>query len=533
MKILNIFTAAIGLIILSSCQNRFSDQVSDQLERLDQVLENSGKYENFKQSRIKAIKSRLNVQTELEERYWTYKELWNEYNRYDLDSTVHLVTYKMTLAEKSSDEYLILDSKLDATDTYVSSGMYHEAFELSEMLDTAVLRTYSLMPRYYHVMNNLYSGLALASEDVVMRNIYMKKREEYRSRLHDFIGDDDIARLFVKTEMMLDEGRYAEAIRELEGRLEAGKTTTHENAIIHYMMGLAYRKSGDMDSTLLHYSKSAIYDMETPVRDYKSLYSLAELLYEKGDYERAYRYITRSINDAYTANIRINIESINSLFPIIYDSYNRSMEAKSRILHGLLGGISVLLVLLAIVTALVIKDRKSLASTNRRLNRYISRLKESNEIKETYISRYIDLCSDYIGRLDKYRSELRKIAKNDGVEALTRELRSTEVIEKELQEFYAQFDATFLDLFPDFITQLNNLLQEDKKIYPKGKDGLLSTELRVCALIRLGVTDSVKISEFLRRSVSTIYNYRVKMRNAAVDSREDFEQRIMKIGKQF
>ena len=206
---------------------------------------------------------------------------------------------------------------------------------------------------------------------------------------------------------------------------------------------------------------------------------------------------------------------------------------KGRILQGLLGGISVLLVLLAIVTALVIKDRKSLASTNRRLNRYISRLKESNEIKETYISRYIDLCSDYIGRLDKYRSELRKIAKNDGVEALTRELRSTEVIEKELQEFYAQFDATFLDLFPDFITQLNNLLQEDKKIYPKGKDGLLSTELRVCALIRLGVTDSVKISEFLRRSVSTIYNYRVKMRNAAVDSREDFEQRIMKIGKQF
>ena len=112
---------------------------------------------------------------------------------------------------------------------------------------------------------------------------------------------------------------------------------------------------------------------------------------------------------------------------------------------------------------------------------------------------------------------------------MQKELRSTDIIDKELSDFYAQFDATFLDLFPDFISQLNSLMKPDRQI--ETKDGLLTTELRVCALIRLGVTDSVKISEFLRRSVSTIYNYRVKMRNSATNGREDFENEIMKIGK--
>ena len=141
------------------------------------------------------------------------------------------------------------------------------------------------------------------------------------------------------------------------------------------------------------------------------------------------------------------------------------------------------------------------------------------------------MCSYYIGGLEKYRSQLRKTARTGGFAAVSESLKSTDFIEKELQEFYAQFDATFLALFPDFVEQLNGLLQPDKQIECKSKDGILTTELRVAALIRLGVTDSVKIAYFLRRSVSTIYNYRVKMRNAALSDREEFEKQIMLIGR--
>jgi hypothetical protein len=162
------------------------------------------------------------------------------------------------------------------------------------------------------------------------------------------------------------------------------------------------------------------------------------------------------------------------------------------------------------------------------LQKNINILQETNQVKEMYLGRYLNMCSEYIDGLEKYRTSLRKAVK-DGEDPMTA-LKSKEFMEKALNDFYNQFDATFLDLFPDFISQLNELLQEDKKVSYHSKERLLTTELRVLALIRLGVDDSVKIASFLRRSVSTVYNYRVKMRNASVCDREDFENRIMDIG---
>ena len=141
----------------------------------------------------------------------------------------------------------------------------------------------------------------------------------------------------------------------------------------------------------------------------------------------------------------------------------------------------------------------------------------------------MDLCSVYIDSVEKYRSNLNKIARTEGTAELLKAIKSSTYLEDELKEFYANFDATFLHLFPNFVGQFNDLLIESERMMPKqGK--LLNTELRIFALIRLGITDSVKISVFLRHSVSTIYNYRVKMRNAALNNRDDFENQVMKLG---
>ena len=141
------------------------------------------------------------------------------------------------------------------------------------------------------------------------------------------------------------------------------------------------------------------------------------------------------------------------------------------------------------------------------------------------------MCSDYIEGLARYRSNLRHIAKEKGTEELSKALKSTAFIDSELKRFYSEFDATFLALFPLFTTQLNQLLQEDKRIDLTACKGGMTTELRIMALIRLGITDSAQIARFLRRSTSTIYNYRVKMRNAALGDRDEFEKKLMKIGK--
>lgn len=545
MNRLLILTLLFCLLACNRAELNSSD-VTLALEQLDLKLAKAAEFEQFKEQRLLDIKSKAAGSSMDEELYWLYDDLYNEYNKYDLDSAACYLEKKQKVAERCGNESMILKSAIDAADKCVISGMYYEAMQITDMIDTTLLARHSLLPKYYHVMNSLYYGLAYASDNKRLHDIYLIERSKYRNLLYDNLGDNDIAKVYVKADMLIEARQYDMAMELLKESLSDENISTHDYAVVYYMIALTSRKLGDIEQAVIYYAQSACFDISTPIREYKSLYELAEVLYEYGDYERAYRYITRSTNDAKKANARLNQETIHSLLPIISYSYNNFIERNNRLLVIMLICIGSLLILLIIVTLTVIKNQKRIAATertvreaysevksvNERLQRYIHQLRESNEIKEVYIGRYIDLCSDYIGRLEKYRSELRKLGKTGGMDAIQQELRSSSIIEHELGEFYSQFDATFLDLFPDFIPQLNGLLQPDKQIDIKGKDNLLTTELRICALIRLGVTDSVKIAEFLRRSVSTIYNYRVKMRNAAVSNREEFEKEIMKIGKQ-
>ncbi|HNX45042.1 MAG TPA: DUF6377 domain-containing protein, partial [Bacteroidales bacterium] len=150
-------------------------------------------------------------------------------------------------------------------------------------------------------------------------------------------------------------------------------------------------------------------------------------------------------------------------------------------------------------------------------------------IKEEYIGHYMDQCSVYIDKLDNYRRLLHKTATAGKIDDLMHKIKSTELIEEELSEFFHNFDMTFLQLFPNFVEDFNLLLSEGEAIQLKSGQ-LLNTELRIYALIRLGITDSVKISHFLRCSLSTIYNYRTKIRNKARDSRESFDNKVQLIG---
>ena len=166
---------------------------------------------------------------------------------------------------------------------------------------------------------------------------------------------------------------------------------------------------------------------------------------------------------------------------------------------------------------------------NDELHEKNTQLTDSNIIKEQYIARFFDLCSMYIDKLEDYRKSLNKLAQNRQIDELYKQLKSTSMMENELDELYKNFDAIFLNLYPTFVADFNALLVEDERIVLKSED-LLNKELRIYALLRLGITDSVKIASFLRCSLSTVYNYRTKARNKAAISREDFEKMVMRIG---
>ena len=230
-------------------------------------------------------------------------------------------------------------------------------------------------------------------------------------------------------------------------------------------------------------------------------------------------------------------------YSIINASYQaKEARSKSTLQHYMLL-ISLLSVVLALLFAYLYKQLRKLSRTkeelsqanvrltqlNDELNDKNAQLSDSNDLKEQYIARFFDLCSLYIDKMDSYRKTLNRLAQNRQFDELFKRLKSTSMMENELDELYKNFDAIFLNLYPTFVADFNSLLIPEERIALRPGD-LLNKELRIYALLRMGITDSAKIASFLRCSLSTVYNYRTKMRNKAALSREKFEKMVSEIG---
>ncbi len=533
-----------SLLLLTGCGRdvQYPDDVRTALEELDEVIAQKEMIEAQKEDRITKIKGKLAAASDDRQRYELLDELVDEYFQYNIDSTAFLSRLKLSIAERTGNEDLILEARYDIADRHTMSGLADATFKELKLVDIEELSDDNKQ-RYYSILNTIYRTLEVEAVDETLAQEYGQQKTIYRELLLSSLGEDDISRVYVMTEILLQSNRPQEALDLLIPWVEEKKPSLNESGILCYSIASAYATLGDFDKAILWYARSAKSDLLVPKYEYRSLYELAGLLNRTGDIERAYSYITRSIEDAVQSNAQIHKQFAYQLLPIISNSYDSLMKQKNAQMKYTLIAMGIVLGLLIIMSLVLLREKKrvtlaerqtkdsneQLRKLNAELHDYVILLQETNEIKDSYLGRYLNMCSDYIDGLDRYRSSLRKTGKEGG--DVMAALKSKAFMEAELEEFYTQFDATFLDLFPDFIPQVNELLQEDKRISYKPKERLLSTELRVLALIRLGVNDSARIAQFLRRSVSTIYNYRVKMRNAANVDREEFESRLMKIGK--
>lgn len=525
--------AAVGFLPQGCVKTEGGDN-KRMLEALDKTIAERDIYERIKLKRIDSIKAGIRSNATDSLKYVIYDRLFDEYYQYDIDSAIFYARKKLFVAQRAGTEQTrnerIIDAEMDIADRYALSGMYLEASDIMhEMNPESMPRRLKL--RYLQICNNLYGNMARTSDDPLVKEDYIRKRDSFRNELYMSLSDDDLFKLYVWSDIEIDKGNAAIILDSLLAVRSSDRLDVHERAIVSYIASIASRMCGRNSEAIGLLAESAANDLRTPVNEYKSLYELAELLYREGDINRAYRYVNQSIKDAVAANASINVQAINSMLPLITETYDIRMHDRRTQLYIILFVISALLLLLVIAVQYMIRSHRKVAVANARLKEYVNLLQESNDIKEQYLGIYLDMCSDYIAGLERYRSKLRRSAKEGGFGEVMENLKSSEFIDKELEGFYVRFDESFLALFPDFVERLNALLQEDKRFDAKGKNGMLTTELRVAALIRLGVTDSTKIAHFLRRSVSTIYNYRVKMRNSAVSGREDFEKQIMSIGR--
>ena len=529
--------------LLVSCSGQ-NPEVIEAIRSLDAVIKEKQSIEDAKNQRIAQLKSRLDSQYGQEELYNVMNDIFNEYFQYDVDSALFYAHRKLDLAMETGRKDLILDAKFDIADRYVTSGMNQEALEIVSEIDTVQLGK-DLHKRRNSLLNTVYSNLIDRSNDPFLVKEMEVKRDMHMQRMIEALDSTDIATAFVGAKLLVGQNKVDKALELLLSWEKKDNISLIDKGILCYSIGCAYRSTGERDKAKVYLAKSAAYDLMVPKYEYLSLIELAGMLYEDGDIKRAYAYIMRAVNDANRANAQNCKENVYLLMPIIsgaYDAFITSSNLKMKYYLFIMGMMLVAVVFLIIVVSnskkkvdladrLTKESNQQLKVLNEELRKSNMLLRESNRIKDSYLGHYLNMCSDYIDSLDRYRTSIRKIAKEEGEPALLAALKSKEFIDKELKGFYAQFDETFLELFPDFIPQLNELLQEDKQVKTSAMEKKLTTELRILALIRIGVNDSVRIAHFLRRSVSTIYNYRVKMKNSAKGDREEFEKSLLNIGK--
>lgn len=516
------------------------------LNELDQTVTDYAVYSHKKERKINKIKELLSYTTADIEKYDVYGKLYAEYKSYQSDSALIYARKSFQIAEKLNDIEKLNHARLNLASIMGTLGMYKEA--------TDILNRINITPKlkgYYFTVNSVvYGYMSDYAASLQEKKKYIILTKKHRDSSLNYYKPQSSAYIMAQSSTLLDAGKHKETLTLLLNYFPKIAHNSDDRAVIAYIVSQAYRQKKDAEQEKKWLTISAISDLQLAKKEYISLRSLAFLMYENGDFDRAYTYIKRSLEDALFCNARLRTYEISKMLPIINEAYQKQNETNRFQLVLFLISVSILSVFLLVLLFLLFKQMKKLSKAkqdlslannklselntelntfNEKLNETNYTLTEANLLKEIYIGRYMDQCSDYIGKLDEYRRKLNVMATTGKMNELISAVKSKQFVENELAVFLTNFDKTFLQLFPNFIAEFRVLLIDEEAIQLKEGE-LLNTELRIFALIRLGIKDSAKISTFLRYSVSTIYNYRSQIKNKAAGPREDFEANVMRIG---
>ena len=513
-----------------SCQSVRESVYEDCLDRLDSTLELTDEYVRAKEQRISSIENMLHSRgvTPLQQ-YQIYHQLYEEYFAFQFDKANEALDNQVVLAEKLGERSLKDDAMLDKALLLINAGFFLEASLAFETLDTLALDKDQMVRWYYARQKFLhdYQEYVSTSDFTVLDE---DKIKYYQDRILSDTEPTSPINRQMRIFRMLNERDYEKAYEENRYFIGSLDPEGHAYAVQTYWQGVICDNLGLEEESVKWWVESAISDIKGAVKDNASLCSVAIKLGAPEDTERAFKYIRISLDDAVYYNAKLRKVQIASTMPWIQSAYaeNKEIQNKERnsFLLFTLAAALMLAVVLLLTVLLYAKGRRSarevrkqteqLAEYNRSIIEAEDNLRktnldliEANAAKEEYLGLFLSMCSGYLDKLKKH---------------LTREQ-----YESELKNFYKTFDTSFLSLYPSFVEDLNSLLKPEGRIVLKEGEQL-NTELRIFALIKLGITQSSHIASLLRYSVNTIYNYRAHVKNAALEDRGNFEDMVKIIG---
>ena len=539
-------------LLFFSCYSAFAGESLDSLLNvLDKTIKEADTYVQIKENKLHELKKEARKTPPVSvERYHLNNDIYLEYKAYSSDSALHYLNENMLLARQLNDKERELKIQLELSYLLSSIGMYMEAADILNSIDRQTLPS-SLLGYYYTCYEHVYFEAGAAQPRYKMfASRYAKLSHAYRDSMQVTLDPSSATYLWLRETQLREAGKYDEALEFSDRRLAEASFGTPQYALVAYQRFRLFESMGKKDEHLYYLVLSAISDVRSAIKEQSSLMVLAQELNRKGDLKRAYDYINFSweISQFYKTRLRswMNITPLS----MINGNYQDIIKQQNRELLIYIACVALLALLLVIALIYIYRQMKALSiakkglqEVNERLfslneeleevNRHLRstnlELSESNLIKEAYIARFFKLCSVYVDRLQAYRKLVnKKLQRGQVAELLKMTHLSNDIVTVEVQELYANFDSAFLHLFPNFVESLNALLLPDEQIVLK-PDELLNTELRIFALIRLGIKDSSQIAELLHYSVNTIYNYRSRVKTKARVSRDDFEDLVAKI----
>lgn len=517
-------------------------QTDSLLNVLDKAIANRAQYSKVRESRIDSLNNLLNRQDNNDEKYHILYKVFREYRSYHMDSALAVAQRKKELAKKTSLIQNTYESEMNIAEILGIMGMYKESLEILEKIELSKL-DHTQRAFYFHLHHSLYTRL-YDNMAAVGKEHYNKLLSQYRDSLILYNEKGTTGLLFAEAAKHTENSHYQDALNILNNIMAQNEGNLSTVAMASYEISEVYRKMGDQENEKKYLIISSISDIKRASKTYVSLTKLALLLYKEGDVNRAYNYIKCAMEDASYSKARFRTLQISEALPIIVATYDTKMKQEKANLFKYLVLISILSFVLIVSILFIYRQMKNLSKARKKVGRMLEdvkvmntelsllneQLSESTRIKEEYIGFIFNLCSNYIDKMEKFRKEVHRKILDGKVNEASKLTGSGSLVVDELKEFFQNFDAVFLSIFPNFVEDFNKLLVEDEKIYPKSGD-LLSPELRVLALVRLGITESSKIATFLHYSPQTVYNYNLKVRNKLAVSKEDFLKIIQQIGK--
>ncbi|MGK4568536.1 DUF6377 domain-containing protein [Flavobacterium sp. 3HN19-14] len=473
------------------------------------------------------------------------ENLYQEYRKFKIDSAMYYINLNLKIADELSDQEMKISSEIKLANLYSSTGNFKESESILKNINSSKLSVL-LKALYYEFYSQYYEHYATNSYN----DYYIRQIETYRDSLLSVLNPDTPKFKINLAQKNLYQKKYSAAKESLLNMMRTAKNKDADYAMYVYLLGDIYDAEHDRTQMLSYYSKAAVTDIENAIKDNAAIQKVAIECYKDGDIERAYKYTQSALEDAIFCNVKFRTLNMSEFYSIINTAYLKKESESKNQLESYLILVSILTILLIIAVVYVYKQMKKvsrikerlaqssnelgqlnteMAEANSQLLLANSELSESNLVKEEYIARFFDICSSYIDKIESYRKMLHRKLQDKKYDELQKILKSTTITDNELEEFYKNFDTIFINLFPNFVEDFNALLNKDEQVIPKN-DEILNTELRIFALVRLGITDSAKIAALLRYSLSTIYNYRTKARNRAAGSRDEFENLVAKIG---